>query len=157
MKHQIMLLGVFVSFFGMAQQNTVASGSNALGIGGFVSYSIGQIDYETSINTDGTISQGVQQPYEIYTLEVDDIFSNLEINLFPNPTIDYIHLAIGDLTLTKNLSYQLTDASGRLIQTAKITESNTQINAQKLAPASYFLNVFEADKPVKTFTLIKNN
>lgn len=156
MKHQIMLFGVFVSSLGMAQQNTVATGGTAMGIGGSVSYSVGQIDYKTSSNADGTISQGVQQPYEIYTLEVDDIFSSLEINLFPNPTSDYIHLTIGDLSLTKNLSYQLTDASGRLIQTAKITESNTQINAQNLAPASYFLNVFEADKPAKTFTLIKN-
>jgi hypothetical protein len=155
MKHQIMFLGVFVSFLGTAQQNTVATGGNASSAQGSVSYSIGQIDFETSSNANGTVSQGVQQPYEIYPLAVDELFSSLEINLFPNPTSDFIHLTIGDLS--NNLSYQLTDASGRLIQSARITENSTQIDVQDLSTASYFLNVFVGDQPAKSFTLIKNH
>lgn len=157
MKHQIMFLGVFVSFLGTAQQNTVATGGNASSAQGSVSYSIGQIDYETSSNANGTISQGVQQPYEIYPLAVDELFSSLEVNLFPNPTSDFIQLTIGDLSKTENLSYQLTDASGRLIQSAKIMDKSTQIDVQNLSRASYFLNVFVGEQPAKTFTIIKNH
>ena len=157
MKHQIRFLGVFVSFLGTAQQNTLASGGNASSAQGSVSYSIGQIDYETSSNANGTVSQGVQQPYEIYPLSVDELFSTLEINLFPNPTSDFIQLTIGDLSKTENLSYQLTDASGRLIKSSLITENSTQIDVQDLSTASYFLNVFVADKPAKSFTIIKNH
>jgi hypothetical protein len=157
MKHQIMFLGLFVSIIGTAQQNTVATGGNASSAEGSVSYSIGQIDYEPSSNANGTVSQGVQQPFEIYPLAVDELFSSLEINLFPNPTSDFIHLTIGDFSKTENLSYQLTDASGRLIQYARILENSTQIDVQHLSSASYFLNVFVVEKPAKSFTLIKNH
>jgi hypothetical protein len=157
MKHKIMFLGVFVSFLGIAQQNTVATGGNASSAGGSVSYSIGQIDYESSSNANGTVSQGVQQPFEIYPLAVDELFSSLEINLFPNPTSDFIQLTIGDLSKVESLNYQLTDASGRLIQSARIQENNTQIDVQNLSSASYFLNVFVGDQPAKSFTLIKNH
>jgi len=155
MKHQIMFLGMFVSLFGTAQQNTVATGGNASSAGGSVSYSIGQIDYESSSNANGTISQGVQQPFEIYPLAVDELFSSLEINLFPNPTSDFIHLTIGDLS--NSLSYQLTDASGRLIQSSPISDQITQIDLQGLSTASYFLNIFVGDKPAKSYTIIKNH
>lgn len=157
MKHQIMFLGLFVSILGRAQQNTVASGNNISGAGGSVSYSIGQIDYSSSSNANGTITQGVQQPYEIYPLALDELFSSLEINLFPNPASDYIHLTIGNLNKNEKVSYQLTDASGRLIESQQITELSTLINVQTLIPASYFLNVLVQGKPAKTFTLIKNH
>ncbi len=151
-----MFLGMFVSFFGTAQQNTVSTGGNASSVGGSVSYSIGQIDYETSSNANETVSQGVQQPFEIYPLAVDELFSSLEINLFPNPTSDFIHLTIGDLSKSEYLSYQLTDASGRLIQSARISDKSIQIDVQHLSTASYFLNVFVGERPAKSFTLIKN-
>lgn len=157
MKHQIMFLGVFVSLFGTAQQNSTATGGNASSVQGSVSYSIGQIDYQSSSSASGTVSQGVQQPFEIYPLAVDELFSSLEINLFPNPTSDFIQLTIGDLSNNESLSYQLTDASGKLIQSSRITETSTQIDVQNLSAASYFLNVFVANKPAKAFTLIKNH
>jgi hypothetical protein len=48
-----------------AQDTTPASGGNATGTGGSVSYTIGQIVYTTNSGTNGSLSQGVQQPYEI--------------------------------------------------------------------------------------------
>jgi hypothetical protein len=157
MKHRIMFFGMFVSFLGTAQQNTVATGGNASSAEGSISYSIGQIDYETSSNANGTVSQGVQQPFEIYPLAVDELFSSLEINLFPNPTSDFIHLTIGDLSKIENLNYQLTDANGRLIQYDRILENSTQIDVQHLSTASYFLNVFVGETPAKSFTIIKKH
>lgn len=152
MKHKITLLCLCLYFTSEAQQNIVASGENAAFATGWVSYSIGQIDYETSSNANGTITRGVQQPYEISSASID-VVNSLEINLFPNPTSDFIYLTVGDLS--NNLSYQLTDANGRLIQSARILEASTQIDVQHLSTAAYFLNVFVGNQPTKSFTLIK--
>lgn len=157
MKHHLMFIGLFTTLLGNAQQNTVTTGGNASGAEGSVSYSIGQIDYTSTSNLNGTVSQGLQQPYEIYPLKVDELFSSLEINLFPNPATDFIHLTFGDISQTEILNYQLTDASGRLIQSASIQEKDTEISVQDLEPASYFLTVLVSNKPAKTFTLIKNH
>ena len=51
-----------------AQKNTVASGSVAIGAGGTVSYSIGQTDFIAATGGGGRITQGVQQPYEIFVV-----------------------------------------------------------------------------------------
>lgn len=63
---------IFVSFLcciyvaSLQGQSTIpATGGNATGSGGSVSYTAGQATYQTSEGTTGTVAQGVQQPYEI--------------------------------------------------------------------------------------------
>ena len=70
MKHNkehiiIILLIILSSFRIMAQQAINASGANATGSGGSVSYSVGQVLYTTNSGSNGSSAQGVQQPYEI--------------------------------------------------------------------------------------------
>lgn len=48
-----------------AQENTTASGGNATGIGGAIDYSVGQVVYTTQTGAPGSVTQGVQQPYEL--------------------------------------------------------------------------------------------
>src|SRR6056297_978638 len=48
-----------------AQQAMPASGGDASGSGGFVSYSVGQVVYTTHTGANGSVAQGVQQTYEI--------------------------------------------------------------------------------------------
>ena len=67
MKHLSYILTV-VCLFGLAQifqaQNIIpASGGNATGSGGTVSYTVGQIVYVTDTGNTGSVIQGVQQPY----------------------------------------------------------------------------------------------
>lgn len=56
-----MTLGITTAY---AQQASTASGGNASGSGGSASYSVGQTAYTVS-NGNGSVSQGVQQPFEI--------------------------------------------------------------------------------------------
>ncbi len=58
----IFLLGLGLSEL-HAQEATLASGGNATGSGGSVSYSVGQVVYTTNIGTTGSVAQGVQQAY----------------------------------------------------------------------------------------------
>ncbi len=151
---------LFLLGFGLtslAQESISATGGNASGSGGSASYSVGQLLYQTHHGTTGSISEGVQQPYEISIVtgmeEAEGI--NLVISAYPNPATDYLHLAVESGKL-KNLSFQLYNMSGELLQSEKITSSSTSILMSHFVPATYFLKVVEGSKEVKTFKVIKS-
>lgn len=138
-----------------AQQATTATGGNASGSGGDTSYSIGQVVYTTFTGSNGSVAQGVQQPYEISIVlgvEVPEI--SLAILAYPNPTIDYLTLNVGNNELS-NLNFQLFDINGRLIQNRKISNAIETIGMENLAAAVYFLKVTRNNKEIKTFRIIK--
>ncbi len=139
-----------------SQLTIVATGGDAIGTGGKVSYSIGQIAYSYESGSNGSVAQGVQQPFEIYTLGNDDFPTiTLEMIVFPNPTFNNVTLIIADYS-TENLSYQLFDVNGKQIFDEKITYSETQINMLNLNSSIYFLEVTNQNKTIKTFKIIKN-
>ena len=71
---------------GLNAQTTVAAvGGESTGTGGTVSYTVGQIIYTTNIGANGSLAQGVQQPYEISTtLGINETSINLELFFFLN-------------------------------------------------------------------------
>jgi len=68
----ILLLATLLLWVGFvqAQESVNASGGNAIGNGGTVAYSVGQVVYTTDTDASGTVSQGVQQAYEIFTVGI---------------------------------------------------------------------------------------
>ena len=145
----------FLSTNLFAQSNTVASGGNANGTEGSVSYSIGQIDFIEATGTGGTANQGVQQPIEIFVLGPDD-FENitLEMAVYPNPTNNYMTLKLTNVEF-EGMSFVLYDLSGRLLREEKIVNEQTLISLEGYASASYFLNILNQNGLLKTFKLIK--
>jgi Secretion system C-terminal sorting domain len=151
-----------VFFFGFlipkvhSQNAVVGAGGNATGTGGKVSYSIGQITYTFASGSNGSVSQGMQQPFEISTLGNDN-FPNitLEMSVYPNPTANNVTLKIADFS-TENLSYQLFDVTGKQISESKITSYEISIVMENLTASIYFLNIIDANKTIKTFKIIKN-
>lgn len=140
-----------------AQQAILASGGNAIGSGGTVTNSIGQIEYITATGTGGTATQGVQQPFEIVTLSGQEFTQiSLQMVVYPNPTSSFVNLKIGKYTSEK-LTYELFDLNGRQIYGQKISNPETKIEMENLASAIYFLKVSDENKPLKTFKIIKNN
>lgn len=140
-----------------AQENINATGGNASGSGGSVSYSVGQVAYQTHIGTSGSVVEGVQQPFEI--TEVTGIEEaggiNLSVSTFPNPTTDFITLKVANYD-NENLSYQLYDISGKLLENKKISGNETPISMENLVPAIYFLKVINNHQEIKTFKIVKN-
>lgn len=144
-----------------AQESVNANGGNASGSGGSVSYSVGQVVYTTNSGTTGTVSQGVQQPYEISVITgFEDIkWMNLNCSVYPNPTTDYLTLKI-DASASipiRNLSYQLFDMNGRLLGSRKLESHETQIVMVNLVPETYLLEIFDQNKIVKSFKIIKRS
>jgi len=153
---QLILCSVFfIVFSASAQQVTVATGGDATGSNGSSSYSIGQVAYLNATGTNGSINQGVQQPFEIFTLGNDDFPEiQLMMSVYPNPTASFVTLTLQNYSLEK-VHFELFDLNGRLIQSQSITTSETQIAMEHLASAVYLLNVMEQNKILKTFKIIK--
>ena len=138
-----------------AQQTTIAAGGNASGSGGTAAYSVGQVVYTTHIGTNGSVAQGVQQAYEIYTVGIAETGFNFSLQAYPNPTTDYLTLNLGNAELS-TLNFQLYDIGGKLIESKKITSTTETILVENLPSATYFLKVTNNNNEVKTFKIIKN-
>ena len=138
-----------------SQETIPASGGEATGSGGSSSYSVGQLAYTTNTGTNGTVSQGVQQSKELFALS-DPEFTALTLTAvaYPNPTTDYIILALKDSNLT-DLSYAMYDLQGRAVTKGKVHQEETPIAMQNLAAGMYILKVNQNNQVLKTFKIIK--
>ena len=157
-KQSYYLIFIFLFCLGgiQAQDAILTSGGDASGSGGSFSYSVGQIVYTTIIDSNGSMAQGVQQPFEISAvLGVDDLLGiNLSLVAYPNPTTDFLNLTIANLNY-KNLSYQLFDINGRLLTQKKLENNSSEITMKQFPSALYFLKIFNNQKLVKLFKIIK--
>ncbi len=145
-----------------AQTSLNAAGGNASSSEGSVNYSVGQLVYTTNTGTSGSVTQGVQQPYEISIVteleEAKDI--KLSVSAYPNPTTDYLTLEVKDFELS-TLHFQLFDMNGKLLLREKITSNQTRIDMNNLVPATYFVKVIVmtqnlASQEMKIFKIVKN-
>lgn len=149
----VFLVGLSVSLTSVAQESVNASGETVNSAGGGVSYSVGQVVYQNYINTNGSVEQGVQHAYEIVTAGLSAAKLDFSVSVFPNPTIDALSLSIGQLS--NNMEYQLFSANGQLIEKKSIAEEITTIDASKLAPGTYVLNLLLNQEQVESFRIIK--
>lgn len=160
MKHRKTITSVAFLLLGLgglhAQENTVVTGGEAAGAGGTVSYSVGQVVYTTATGTNGSVAQGVQQPFEIsVTTGINETSINLELSVYPNPTTNFLSLKVESKKL-ESLTYQLIDLQGKVIENKKVNDNSTTIKMEGLPKATYFLKVTNNQNIVKTFKVIKN-
>ena len=152
----ILTIGLSWSDFAQSQQSSNAVGGDATGSGGSVAYSVGQIVYTTHTGSTGSVAQGVQQAYEIFSIGINETELNSSLSLFPNPIADNLTLQISDFNKEK-LSYILFDTHGKLLRNGQVTAQQTQINTSSLLPATYFIKVLnQENKQVQSFKIIKN-
>ncbi len=147
----------FISLLNFAQTSINTSGGYGSGNGGTVSFSVGQISYHTIKASNGSVAEGVQQPFEISVLSVleDMDLINLHIQTFPNPTTNFLSLSISNYEIT-DLSYQLFDLQGKMVLNETISNDITQVNMSNLGPSTYILKVEQNHKVLKTFKIIKH-
>lgn len=162
MRQKILLSFIlFLLVFGLtglqAQESTNASGGNASGSGGTVSYSVGQTVYKTNSGSNGSAAEGVQQPYEISI--ITDIGDNSSIslicNVFPNPAKDFLTLTV-DNSDKETLLFQIYDETGKILKSEKISESETKIDLANYDRSIYFLRILNKNQEIKLFKIVKN-
>ena len=151
------LIGICGSSFCIAQQSITIAGGEAAGTGGSMSYSSGQVVYTTNTGTNGSVAQGIQQPYEISVEtgieETESI--PFQCSIYPNPITENLVLKIEKYDM-ENLLYQLCDMNGRILENNRITGNENIIVMSRFVPGTYFLRITVIDKEVKTFKIIKN-
>jgi hypothetical protein len=151
----LFLIVLLATQFVYSQEVISASAGSATGSLGSGSYTVGQVFYTTHTAATGSVSQGVQQPFEIQTLSNPALTTvNLTAVTYPNPTKDFIILKITDSAL-HNLRYTLFDVNGKAIASGLITESSTQIQLKYLAIGAYILKVSQQNESLKTFKILK--
>jgi len=155
MKKTILIACLFFATQLMYSQKAIpASGGNATGSGGSFSYTVGQLVYTTNTGS-GTLTQGVQQSIELFTLSNPELTTvNLTAVTYPNPTSDYVVLAISDAKLT-DLSYALFDLQGRVVVKGSVSQERSKISMENLASGTYILKVSQNNQALKTFKIIK--
>lgn len=156
MKSAITTLVVLLTaiFSGKAQSNTVSSGGNANGSGGTVSYSIGQIDYISSNGSNGSINQGVQQPYEIFSISGLDEFNQLfNIAIGPNPTTDLLYLSVKEHI--ENLSFSLVDLNGKELCQRHSLFEKAEIDMSAYPAGTYMLTIYKLNSSIQSYKILK--
>lgn len=157
MKKLIIVFLLFISVNAiLAQEAIPASGGNASGSGGSVSYTVGQVVYSTSSGTNGSVAQGVQQPYEISAVTGIEQFKNISLTFsaFPNPTTDFLTLKI-DGDIHAHFTASIYDLNGKIMFSRNIESKETTFPMGVLVPATYFLRVTNNIQEIKSFKIIK--
>ena len=138
-----------------AQQNTVAGGGEAAGSGGSVSYSVGQVDHLHLDAAAGSVSQGVQQPFNITVITGVEVHAvDLLIGVHPNPAHAQVVLVVTPEAL-KGHRWALRDDLGRELAAGAISSERTTIPLEAFAAAGYLLQVSNAVGTIKTYRIIK--
>ncbi|MEM9722082.1 MAG: T9SS type A sorting domain-containing protein [Bacteroidota bacterium] len=138
-----------------AQETPVASGGDAIGSGGTVSYAVGQVVYATDTGTNGSEAKGVQQPFEISVITgINELGIALGVSVYPNPTTTFLRLQV-ESEKVGGLSYQLVDLQGKIITGKRIHANAAIIKMENLPKAAYFLRINNNLQTVKIFKIIK--
>ena len=139
------------------QTTVAASGGDASGSGGSISYSVGQVFSNFFSGTNGTVTQGVQQPFEISVVTAVNHTEDLDLEYFvyPNPTSKSIRLTINPFDY-KTRRLLLYDMNGLLIMDKEILSEETLISMDDLPVSVYFLKVVDSNnRLIKVFKILK--
>ena len=161
MKQILLLVALFVSFcvMGFAQSAIVPLGGDAQSNSGSISYTVGQIAVQTVSNSDGiAVAEGVQQPYEILTVGIDD-YPQITLNavVYPNPTENLAQLRLNGFEIPAGgLRAILYDGSGKRLQTFPVTNDLTSFQIGQYATGTYYLELRNGQTVLKTFKVVRS-
>jgi hypothetical protein len=138
-----------------AQESLNSSGSDINNVDGSISYSVGQAFWHEYSDGGSTINEGVQHAFEIFifTESISVKSEDVAISIFPNPTSEYLMIEINQDF--EQISANLLDENGRVIQVISLTDSITKIDMSGLSAAVYFISVYDSNSSVANYKVIK--
>lgn len=140
-----------------------ASGQTGLGMGGGdhvtdsfnISYSIGQLFYESMTDDAYYVSQGLQHPLVyLYTGSILDEISNQELLVYPNPVAEKLSLIIISDDY-QDISVKLYNMQGMLLLLENSSGAAPEILMGQFDPGVYLLKVYRGKTELKTFKVLK--
>ena len=155
------IISIFLLCFAgtaFAQSAIVPVGGDAQSNSGSISYTVGQIAGQTVNNSSGiSMAEGVQQPYEILTVGIDDYPQiTLDAVVYPNPTENLVQLQLNGFDISaNNLRATLYDGNGKQLQSVPITDDLTSFQIGQYATGTYYLELRDGKKVLKTFKVVR--
>ncbi|WP_019038599.1 T9SS type A sorting domain-containing protein [Psychroflexus tropicus] len=139
----------------VAQQITLTSGGNAISSGGSLSFSIGQVSYNSYSSSSGQLSEGVQQSFEVSTLSVEKPIAAFSLAIYPNPTSKFISMDFKN-QFEGGYHFKLFDMQGKLLIEQDVHNQNTRIDLREFASSTYILNLFKNNSIIQSFKILKH-
>ena len=135
-----------------AQISSVAAGNSTKTEKGSISYSIGLVNYIQITNQNASISQGPQQPFEIYLLKNANPKEN--ISVFPNPTND-VSFIVEKKYNGESLMYILVDMTGKILERNSSISNKTTISLQTYPAGIYYIQIRKKQRELGVFKIVK--
>jgi len=155
MKKSLILSFILVATFVtvQAQRNEVvaAAGDYFKSSTGSVSWTLGELATETYSAQSKTLTQGFQQSRTGFVTAVYDSYDQ-GVAVYPNPTADQLYLYTDR---PAGLSYQLYSLVGVVLDQQAITQPETLISLNGLAPTIYLLQVKRGASIISIFRVVK--
>lgn len=139
------------------QATVPVTGGTASGTGGSATYTIGQVVFSVITGTNGSVVQGVQQPYEISTVTAIEGTGDITLRytLYPNPTKGMMRLVIKSFD-DGTFRFQVYSLNGAVLQEGSVSDEETEVSLENGKSGIYFLRVIRNNREVKVFKIIKN-
>ena len=147
MKYKINLIVIIYFMFTLftfsqeIQREVISSQGESVELdsGIYVTQTIGQHSVASYSIDNLTVQQGYQQSFWNSLINSNEEF-NVDINFYPNPTIDYVNFNFSNLE-SSDLNVLVFDYAGRVLITTKIDIENykTKLDLSSLPSGSYLI------------------
>lgn len=135
---------------GYSQATVYSSSAESTQNGLTMAHVIGSMAYADS--EDGMLSTGPLAQYSVAATTGLNLVDVTLLSAYPNPTADVLVLRTGEL---KNVTYAISDASGKQLQTAKVKSEEAQIDFSHYVQGVYYMSVVQDGHVLKTFSIVK--
>ncbi|MEA3496629.1 MAG: T9SS type A sorting domain-containing protein [Bacteroidota bacterium] len=160
-----LILNIFIFFWIVANGQSLgptviaSTGADLSANGIRISATVGEMAVQTFRNSGKIITQGFQQGPIIFLGVKKDYFSDVKVNVYPNPVSDYVNVAInGEF---ENAEIQIFDMLGKIIKPPlyynKISDcQNIRIDLSEIKRGAYLIRVFDNNKKLfSDFKILK--
>lgn len=154
MKKKLLPIGVFLLSASVNAQSVISTQGNSYSnASNTIDYTIGEPVTATVSNGSNDLTQGFHQTNVVIT-NIEDLDANILVNIFPNPTSDFVNLSVEKF---EDLTLQIYDTAGKLVEQTELSQSLTSVKVSHYADGTYLLTLtHKKDKKIKSYKIIKN-
>jgi hypothetical protein len=149
---------LFILIYFLAHAQTIerevvsTSGNFYSNSAGQLSTTLGEPIISTTSSGTNELTQGFQQTKTTVT-SIEDYQTDFEMNVYPNPVSEYIIIKIEKIK--EDINFTIYTIEGKIIINNQLKELETKLDIGGFAKGSYFLNITEQNKIIKTYKIIK--
>ncbi len=149
MKTKLSILIIAFSLSANAQEQHVesSSGGQYFFSTGSMTWTVGEVIINTIQSPDNHLTQGFNQT-RINFASIEEFTTKININVYPNPTTDYINVEA-----SKKTTLRVYDMSQKLIKTVSL-EKQDQVDLSDLSSGTYILSFYRKNNTIKTIKII---